>query len=173
MKNFILILVFGVLLASFKYENTLVDEVLVEVSKSDSTHGIWKISDPTHFGSGGSDSIKTVILMIPSTFVYDGTFVTARFIFISKVYEKFPWKSEDEIYKMKSKWSGDTLKYMTPFNDWKMMGVFKGGTFYTYYQDQDSLHTYTFKKMNADDLSDYDKPLTNKRSPFRFRVKPY
>jgi hypothetical protein len=74
----------------------------------------------THRADGMLD-----LYIAPSPFYFDGETVTMHLITM----KAWMWRSEDEYYRLKSKWVGQDLYYLPPFGKWTKLATYADGRF--------------------------------------------
>lgn len=105
--------------------------------------GYWQISKEEQHNK------KNKCILEPpgaDVFLYDGSFVT---LFLNP---KSPplWQSEDNYYKMKSKWVNDSLFFLHPKGAWLYLAKFDGTSFLTDNKDENVIWKY--KKINKEEI---------------------
>ncbi|MES2555295.1 MAG: hypothetical protein V4604_04040 [Bacteroidota bacterium] len=135
----------------------------------DSVLGIWKVTkDSYHEGMDGEN--HWVLGVYPGIFNYDGTYITTAYFCLWR--HTIPkWVREDGYYKLRSKWSGDTLAYLTPLGDWNNVGVFRNGLFASTSVVNDSSYVIHFEKIVRSEVPDYEKVIFNPRKPHNYALK--
>lgn len=77
------------------------------------------------------------------------------------------WKSDDNVYILKTNWQNNTLLYLPPFGDWTPLADFDGEVFYM----SDGKQKKIFKKITKGEVVDWNKEiLKNDRLPFDYNI---
>lgn len=113
------------------------------LKKPNKAIGCWQISKVEHYNKKDKSILEPPGIDL---FLYDGDYVT---LFL---YPKSPpsWQSEDNFYKMKSKWVNDSLYYLHPNGAWLYIAKFDGTSFLTSYKTEKLIWKY--KKINKEEI---------------------
>jgi hypothetical protein len=155
----------------FDYDDPESIDRIEKILQTNSTVGIWKID--INYYKQLSDSNRPIVAIIwPDIFKFDGTYLTAHYLCLWS-WTPPPWASKDSYYKMATKWVGDTLKYLTPHNNWEEIGVYEDSAFSTIYPLTDTLgnvsnYTLYFRKIQPSQVADYEKPILKYRKVFNY-----
>lgn len=135
--------------------------------------GIWKVSNdqsPIQSTlSNGNDSIASiwVILAWPSIFKYDGTHITGHF------FERNGtaiWMSQDDYYKFKTFWRGDSLFYLSAFHRNEFVAAFRDTAFLNTETYKDTIeHTWIYEKISPKMLPK-NSPILKERAAFDYQL---
>jgi hypothetical protein len=133
----------------------------------DSMVGIWEVKKEC-YQIGTDTSNHTIRLIYPYIFKYDGTYLTASFLMITRGWTAPNWMSKDGYYKMQTKWDVDTLKYLNPFQQWEIAGVFQSNVFINTSMYNDTVSPVIYRKIKPSEVHDYDKPILKYRKVFNY-----
>lgn len=135
--------------------------------------GIWKIPDGessiSQIRMNDQDSIESlwIALAWPSLFKYDGTYITGHF------FERNGtaiWMSQDDHYKLKTSWHGDSLFYFSPFHRHEFVACFHDTVFLSTEVFMDTLvHTWVYQRITAKELTK-DAPILKESAPFDYSL---
>lgn len=112
--------------------------------------GVWKMPSV----GGVSDSFR-----------FDGKYITLH-LMRTKLWM---WKTDDEFYRVKSKWVGDDLYLLPPFGTWTKLATFTNGHFERSY---DSGATRVYERVQARQLAEDEWPLLLPRTPHDYAITP-
>lgn len=99
-------------------------------------------------------------------FYYDGNFVTI-YLFTEK---DWMWKTEDDFYKLKSKWNGDSLYYLPPFGDWVYLAKFNETNFFC--ENKLENLTWKYQKITKREIEKRDYSILKNRNVHNYEIKP-
>ncbi len=78
-----------------------------------------------------------------------------------------PWKAEDDVYLLKSKWDNNTLLYLPPAGEWSPLADFDGEIFF----QSDGGNKRVFKKIQENEVISWNMDIIKKgRSPFDYSL---
>ena len=130
--------------------------------------GIWQVPRNERTVYGETNDTKWVTGPNPDRFAYDGTYVTLMLVTM----KGWMWKTPDDLYKVRSKWSNDTLFYLPPFGRWESLATFKNDAFHYSYEINDSIYSWTYKKITAKEMDSGYTDLIKQRKPHDYSIKP-
>jgi hypothetical protein len=130
--------------------------------------GIWQVPEKERTVFGETNGSHWVMAPSPDRFVYDGKYVTLM-LFTEKAWM---WRSPDDLYKLKSKWSNDTLFYLPPFGTWEPLCIFKNDAFHYNYEQNDTVYSWTYKKITEAEIDSGHTDLVKKRKSHNYSIKP-
>jgi len=104
----------------------------------------------------------------PHIFNYDGKYLTL-FLITEK---DWMWRSEDDYYKLKTEWRGDSLFYQPPF--WKMtyLATFKEGKFHKTQNLPNSTHIWVYEKITEAEVPNSDIAVILERKVHDYNIRP-
>ncbi len=122
--------------------------------------GIWQFKKSVPIEDDGGKQANDVI-----TFVYhdDGT-VTLRLLTL----HPGQWKSEDDFYRLSTKWEDSALFYLPPFGDWTELAVFEDDRFVNVGNGKKRI----FEKIGADQVIEWNKAILKDRELHDYRIQP-
>lgn len=82
--------------------------------------------------------------------------------------KEWMWKSEDDYYKLSSKWNHDSLFYLPPFGEWTFLAKFDGTNFIK--KEQNVIFKYN--KIKANEIDSIDSVILKKRKLHDYKIKP-
>ncbi len=135
---------------------------------SNEKEGLWMIDEERSIMGEGQ-------ILTPAfhntIFKFDGTYITMRLFFWSWT----PY-SEDGFYKLKTKWSNDTLLYLSPLSvwepDWVELGVYKNKTYTSnYVNGNGDSCKWVYRKISMAEVSNADKAVLIKRELFKYSTQ--
>jgi hypothetical protein len=124
--------------------------------------GLWMIPASARAVSRGDERALPGITL----FHYDGEFVTLRLVTL----KGWMWRSEDDFYRLETRWVGGKLQCHLPFASFEPVATFQGDHFV--YQDTTLDLTWDFAKVGERDLALQDRVILNPRKPHDYRIKP-
>jgi len=79
------------------------------------------------------------------------------------------WKTDDDFYRVKSKWVGDDLYWLPPFGTWEKLATFTNGHF----EDRSGNGiTWVYERVKARQLTEHEWPLLLSRAPHDYAITP-
>lgn len=153
MKTFVTTLIIAILSISAAQCQTL-------SALKKKTTGYWEIPFNTRAIRKGDE------ILSPGNdlFYYDGNHV----IIMLYTLKAWMWKSDDDFYKLKSKWGNDSLYYLPPFGRWTYLARFDGNNFF--YEEQNEKWTYI--NIEKDKISKNDSAILKERKLHDYMIKP-
>jgi hypothetical protein len=130
---------------------------------SDERYGIWEIPQDQRWIWGDS----SITLVPVDIFRYDGTYITMRWI-------SWSWSpySNDGFYRFKTRWSKDTLQYLSPYNVWTEAAIYKNNTYHSQYIHLNGdTNKWTFRKINETQVIKEDKSVLSKHSLYAYELE--
>jgi hypothetical protein len=123
--------------------------------------GFWEV--PYEKRSVIGDS---VIWIAPiDIFYYDGTYITMR-------WNNWSWSpySPDGFFKFKTQWNGDTLMYLSPFNGWEQVALYRNNTYTSNItRVYNRSHHWQFRKITKAQIIETDKAVLTRRKLFDYQ----
>lgn len=81
--------------------------------------------------------------------------------------KEWMWKSEDDYYKLSSKWNHDSLFYLPPFGEWTFLAKFDGTNFIKKEQNM----IFKYNKIKANEIDSIDSVILKKRKLHDYKIK--
>jgi hypothetical protein len=98
-------------------------------------------------------------------FLYDGRSV----ILMLMTEHQWMWRTDDNIYRLESKWQGDVLYYRPPFGDFTSLAAFRNGSF----EIVEHNRRWTYERLsNAGEVDAADRALLRPRPVHDYSIKP-
>ncbi len=135
-----------------------------KVDKLDKTNaiGYWQIPQDKQ----KIEKDKIVIYPGNDLFFFDNSFVT---LYLFSKHD-WMWKTEDNFYKLKSKWENDSLYYLPPFGDWTFLAKFDGTNFITENKDENVIWKYD--KIKKEEIDRNNISILKDRKVHNYDIKP-
>lgn len=125
-----------------------------------SPNGYWQIPIKSRSIKGDN----TVLVSVNYLFFLDGNSVTLSLWTM----KEWMWKSEDDFYKLSSKWNYDSLFYLPPFGDWTFLAKFDGANFCKKEQNV----SFKYNKIKPNNIDSIDMAILKKRELHDYKIKP-
>jgi hypothetical protein len=109
-------------------------------------------------------SLLPDILSIPEPFYFDGETVTVQL----HTHKDWMWRSEDDLYRLKTKWKGNDLFYRPPFADWRYLATFENG----FFQVHDDPNLWVFERRAEGELPDDLRCFVKTREKHDYSITP-
>jgi hypothetical protein len=106
-----------------------------------------------------------VVYSPPSAFYFHGDSATMHLICL----KAWMWHTEDDYYRVKTKWVGDDLYWLPPFGDWSKKATFRNGRFEVDGEDV----VWKYERVSPKDAVDECRPLLKKRELHDYAINPY
>ena len=121
--------------------------------------GIWQLQKSMAFESDDKNETNDTYTFI----FHKNDAVTVRLLTLNLN----QWKSEDDFYKLSTKWDGDTLYYLPPFGDWRKLAVFDNDEFIIVGNGIKRI----FKLIAEDEIIDWNENILNYRELHDYNIK--
>lgn len=118
--------------------------------------GIWQLQEQME------DPEKEGWINEQFTFVLTGDHATVYLLSEHPV----SWKSEDDVYKLKAKWDGNTLFFLPPYGDWIPLAIYDNGSFYMKGHGQKRI----FRRIGPEEVSVWTKDILKERDLFDYSL---
>lgn len=124
-----------------------------------SREGLWQFSREIPI-----DNDKGKLMNDLYTFWYlDSTVI----IYLFSIH-KLQWKSDDDFYRLKTKWEVNALYYLPPFGDWTELATFEDNQFIKIGNGKKKI----FKRISEKEVVEWNKNILKKdRSLHDYRIK--
>lgn len=103
----------------------------------------------------------------PHIFNYDGKYLTLYLVTM----KDWMWKTEDDYYKLKTEWQGDSLFYQPPFGVMTYLATFKEGKFQKAQSLPDEEHIWVYEKILEEDVSEADRAVIVERKIHDYSIQ--
>jgi hypothetical protein len=129
-------------------------------TKRDAAIGLWQLRATETV----EDDVSGRLTNDAYIFRYDGDTVTLRLITTNPAM----WKSDDDFYRLATRWDGDMLTYRPPFTDWTELASFDGDHF----EDVGSGTRRIFGRISDDEVADWNRAILTPREPHDYSIQP-
>lgn len=82
--------------------------------------------------------------------------------------KEWMWKSEDDYYKLSSKWNHDSLYYLPPFGEWTFLAKFDG----TNFMKKEQNVSFKYEKIKPNNIDSTNLSILKKRELHNYKTKP-
>ncbi len=141
-------------------EQANMDANKLNKTDSSSAYGYWQIPTKSRYVKMNDNMLSNGNHL----FYYDGENIILSLLTL----KVWMWKSEDDFYKLKTKWRQDSLFYLPPFGTWVYLAQFNGTTFSKTLQDS---VIFEYKKIKSDEISKIDSAILKTRNPHNYSTK--
>lgn len=117
----------------------------------DKIEGLWQFQEMVTDNTGQATSSG---ITDQYTFKISGELITISLLSD----QPLNWRSEDDVYLLKTRWQNNTLLYKPPYGKWTPLGDFDGEVFY----QSDGQNKRVFKKITEKEVVDWNKPIIKK-----------
>lgn len=129
-------------------------------TKHEQAEGVWQFQHETPIDGDMGKYANDVF-----TFIYESNTVTLRLLTL----RSGQWKSEDDFYKLSTKWEGNTLYYRPPFGNWAELATFEHEQFINIGSGKKRV----FKKIRTDEVIQWNKGILKpNRQLHDYRIQP-
>lgn len=102
-----------------------------------------------------------VSIGVTDVFHYDGEYLTI-YMFAMKAWM---WRTEDDLYKVKTKIVGNELHYLPPFGNWEAFIKFENGQFHSLHNND------VYQKISVEQLSTEAQVFLNPREVHDYNIQ--
>jgi hypothetical protein len=129
------------------------------------TIGLWVVpqSQVDEADARAKAAGEHVFFMSPNPFYFHGDSATMHLIRL----KEWMWRSEDDYYRVKTKWEGDDLYWLPPFGPWSKLATFRNGRFE---RDEDDV-VWKFERISPKVAADECRPLLKKREIHDYAIR--
>jgi hypothetical protein len=122
--------------------------------------GLWQLQETQQVDDDGSGRLTNDAY----TFRYDGDTVTLRLATMNPAM----WRSDDDFYRVESRWDGDMLSYRPPFGDWAELAAWVGDHF----EDTGGGTRRIFARVGEDEVPEWNRAVRAPREPPDYSIQP-
>lgn len=154
--------------AEHKPSNTASGELLPEAKQiagtSEGPIGLWRVPQEQEDAFNAEHEGGNTHYSKPASFLYDGEFVIMH-LFTMK---GWMWRSEDEFYRMRAEWQGDTLLIEPPFGRLTPLATFKGDHFV----DENDSTKWIYERVGKAGVGEEEMLFLKPREPHNYDITP-
>jgi hypothetical protein len=122
--------------------------------------GLWQLRETQQVDDDGSGRLTNDAY----TFRYDGETVTLRLLTTNPAM----WRSDDDVYRLESRWAGDMLTYRPPFGDWAELAAWRGDHF----EDAGGGTRRIFARVDEDEVPEWNRAVVAPHERHDYSTEP-